>query len=83
VTGITLTGGGSGFTSNPTCTLTGGGGAPAATCASIINGVTSQTPQAYPAGTGLDFATGIGTVNVLNLVNSSAWLPVAAARSGE
>ena len=83
VTGITLTAGGSGFTSNPTCTLTGGGGAPVATCASIINGVTSQTPQAYPAGTGWDFATGIGTVNVYNLVYSTAWLPVPSARSGE
>jgi subtilase family serine protease len=78
VTGITLTAAGSGYTSDPTCTLSGGGGAPAATCASIINGVTSQTPQAYPAGTGWDFATGIGTVNAFNLVNSPAWLPPAA-----
>jgi len=73
VTGITLTAGGSGYTSDPTCTLTGGGGSPAATCASIINGVTSLTPQAYPAGTGWDFATGLGTVNAYNLVFSSAW----------
>ncbi len=73
VTGITLTAGGSGFTSNPTCTLTGGGGAPAAACTSVINGVTSLTPQAYPAAVGWDFATGIGTVNAANLVNSSAW----------
>ena len=74
VTGITLTAGGSGFTSDPTCTLTGGGGAPAATCVSIINGVTSSTPQAYPAAVGWDFATGIGTVNAANLVNSTAWI---------
>ena len=73
VTGITVTAGGSGYTSNPTCTLTGGGGSPAATCASIINGVTSLAPQAYPAGTGWDFATGLGTVNVYNLVMSSVW----------
>ncbi len=73
VTGITLTAGGSGYTSDPTCALTGGGGSPVATCASIINGVTTLTPQAYPAGTGWDFATGIGTVNAYNLVFSSAW----------
>lgn len=73
VTGITLTAGGSGYTSNPTCSLTGGGGSPAATCASWINGVTSLTPQAYPATVGWDFATGIGTVNVYNLVMNPAW----------
>jgi hypothetical protein len=72
VTGITITAGGSGYTSDPTCTLTGGGGA-GATCASIINGVTSLSPQAYPATVGWDFATGIGTVNAYNLVNSSGW----------
>ena len=73
VTGITITSGGSGYTSNPTCTLSGGGGAPTATCAAIINGVTSLAPQAYPAGTGWDFATGLGTVNAYNLVFSPAW----------
>ncbi len=80
VTGITLTAGGSGYTSNPTCTLTGGGGSSAATCASIINGVTALAPQAYPAGTGWDFATGIGTVNAYNLVNNSAWNPPPAKK---
>ena len=70
VTGITLTVPGSGYTSDATCTLTGGGGSPAATCASIINGVTALSPEAYPAGVGWDFATGIGTVNVYNLVSS-------------
>jgi subtilase family serine protease len=73
VTGITITAGGSGYTSDPTCALTGGGGSPAASCASIINGVTGLTPQAYPATVGWDFATGIGTVNAYNLVMSSAW----------
>jgi len=67
VTGITLAAGGSGYTSDPTCTLTGGGGAPAAACATIINGVSAFAP-AYPATVGWDFATGIGTVNVYNLV---------------
>jgi hypothetical protein len=76
VTGIAITAAGSGYTSDPTCTLTGGGGAPTATCTSVINGVTSQTPQAYPAATGWDFATGIGTVNAFNLVNSTAWVSV-------
>jgi subtilase family serine protease len=73
VTGITLTAGGSGYTSNPTCTLTGGGGSPAATCASWINGVTTLSPEAYPAQVGWDFATGIGTVNAYNLVMNPAW----------
>jgi hypothetical protein len=73
VTGIMLGAGGSGYTSDPTCTLTGGGGSPTATCAAIINGVTSLSPQAYPAGIGWDFATGIGTVNAYNLVFSTAW----------
>jgi hypothetical protein len=53
--------------------LTGGGGSPAATCGSWINGVTSLTPQAYPATVGWDFATGIGTVNAYNLVMNPAW----------
>ncbi len=85
VTGITLTAGGSGYTTDPTCTLTGGGGSPTAACASVINGVTSLSPQAYPAGTGWDFATGIGTVNVYNLVNSTAWTSalVPAVRGGD
>jgi subtilase family serine protease len=73
VTGIAITAGGSGYTSNPTCTLAGGGGSPTATCAAIINGVTTLAPQAYPAGIGWDFATGIGTVNAYNLIFSSAW----------
>jgi len=73
VTGITLTAGGAGYTTDPTCTLSGGGGAPNATCTSVINGVTSLTPQAYPAGTGWDFATGLGTVNAYNLIFSTAW----------
>lgn len=73
VTGITLTFGGTGYTSDPACTLSGGGGAPPATCTSVINGVTSLSPEAYPAGTGWDFATGIGTVNAYNLIYSTAW----------
>jgi hypothetical protein len=73
VTGITLTAPGSGYTTDPTCTLSGGGATTVATCASIINGVTSLSPQAYPATVGWDFATGLGTVNAYNLVNSPVW----------
>jgi subtilase family serine protease len=75
VTGISLTAGGSGYTSDPTCSLSGGGGVPNAVCTSIINGVQTLAPQAYPATVGWDFATGIGTVNAYNLVMNSAWLP--------
>jgi subtilase family serine protease len=74
VTGIAITAGGSGYTSDPTCTLSGGGGTPTASCASIINGVTQLDPEAYPATSGWDFATGIGTVNAYNLVMSSYWV---------
>jgi hypothetical protein len=81
VTGITVTAGGSGYTSDPTCTLTGGGGSGAA-CTPIINGVTSLSPQAYPATVGWDFATGIGTVNAFNLVNSSAWASGSSSVKG-
>lgn len=66
LTGMSITSGGSGYTSNPTCNV---GGYP---CWAAINGVT-RLQEAYPATVGWDFATGIGTVNVYNLVHSTYW----------
>ncbi|HEY3937684.1 MAG TPA: protease pro-enzyme activation domain-containing protein [Bryobacteraceae bacterium] len=67
---ITLTNGGSGYTAPPDCTLTGGGGS-GATCGSFLDA--SSFESAYAAGTGWDFATGLGTVNAYNLVMSPSW----------
>jgi hypothetical protein len=62
-----LTAPGSGYTSMPDCVLSGGGGT-GATCAAVANGTSDAYQPAYAAGPGWDFATGIGTVNVSNLV---------------
>lgn len=39
----------------------------------VLSTSTSAYAPAYKTGTGWDFATGIGTVNAANLVNSSVW----------
>jgi len=70
VSSITLTNPGSGYVAPPECTLSGGGGS-GATCGAFLGATTFQ--PAYPAGTGWDFATGIGSVNAYNLVTSSFW----------
>jgi subtilase family serine protease len=67
---ITLSNGGSGYTAPPDCTITGTG--TGATCGAFL-GAPSFTP-AYAAGSGWDFATGLGTVNAYNLVMSSSWV---------
>jgi subtilase family serine protease len=73
VTGVTLGTAGSGYITNPVCALTGAGGS-GATCSatSAVNGTTGYEP-AFPATSGWDFATGIGSVNAYNLVYSPAW----------
>ena len=63
-----LTAAGSGYTTLPHCALSGGGGTGAACAATALNSANSYQP-AYGAATGWDFATGIGTVNVANLIN--------------
>ena len=73
VTSVTLNpgGAGSGYAPLPICTLSGGGGS-GATCAAT--GITnSDYEPAFPTTPGWDFATGIGTVNVYNLVMNSMW----------
>lgn len=68
---ITLTAGGSGYTAPPDCSITGGGGS-GATCGAFLGATSFQS--AYAAGSGWDFATGLGTVNAYNLVMSSFWV---------
>jgi len=71
VTGVTLTNVGAGYAPNPICMLTGGGGT-GATCS--VSGVTDAAYQpAFPATSGWDFSTGIGTINAYNLVFSPVW----------
>jgi hypothetical protein len=71
--GITasLTAAGSGYTTLPHCVLTGGGGT-GGTCAAMAVNTSDGYQPAFGAATGWDFATGIGTVNVANLVGSFA-----------
>jgi hypothetical protein len=71
VTGIaaSLTAPGSGYTSLPHCVLSGGGGT-GGTCAAMTDNTSTYYLRAFDAATGWDFTTGIGTVNVSNLVAS-------------
>ncbi|MGC2516846.1 MAG: protease pro-enzyme activation domain-containing protein, partial [Terriglobales bacterium] len=76
VSGITLTVGGTGYQPETPITLTGGGGTGAIAVANTSFGTAASTYQpAYGAAPGYDLATGLGSVNATNLVNSSAWLP--------
>ncbi len=70
VTGVNVTTGGAGYINNATCTLSGGGGS-GATCAPVVS--TTAYQPGFPATSGWDFATGIGTVNAYNLVFNSRW----------
>jgi subtilase family serine protease len=71
VNAVTLNNAGNGYVSNAVCTLSGGGGT-GATC--VASGAANTTYQAsFPATSGWDFATGIGTVNAYNLVFASNW----------
>ena len=72
VNSVTLNNPGAGYAPIPLCTLTGGGGS-GATC--TVSGVTKAAYQpSFPATPGWDFATGIGTINVYNLVFSPVWV---------
>ncbi len=74
VTAVTLTKAGGGYTAVPSCTITGGGGT-GARCMSVIAptvGASAYQP-AFGATPGWDQATGLGSVNGLNLVNNAAW----------
>jgi hypothetical protein len=66
---VGLTAPGSGYTSLPNCVLSGGGGT-GGTCATLAWNTSDDYQPAFGATTGWDFTTGIGTVNVSNLVTS-------------
>jgi subtilase family serine protease len=74
VSSIAMTASGAGYTGGSGCTLSGGGGA-GATCAAEVSVTTAPTTYApgFYATPGWDFATGLGTVNVYNLVFNTAW----------
>jgi subtilase family serine protease len=74
VSSIAFTGSGAGYAGGSGCTLTGGGGS-GATCAAEVSITTAPTAYApaFYAAPGWDFATGIGTPNVYNLVFNTAW----------
>jgi hypothetical protein len=74
VTGVTVTFPGIGYTGNPICTLSSGGGKGAKCQAIITPRVAANSNQpAYGATPGSDFASGLGSVNAYNLVNNLAW----------
>jgi hypothetical protein len=74
VTALTVTNAGAGYATIPLCTITGVGGSGATCTAATTLGATTGSAQgyqpAYPAITGWDFATGLGTPNVLNLLKN-------------
>jgi subtilase family serine protease len=74
VTAVTLTAKGKGYTGTPHCTISGGGGT-GATCTAVIAPKTAAPSYqpSFGATPGWDMATGIGSVNAYNLVNSTAW----------
>jgi hypothetical protein len=74
VSSIAVVNAGTGYTGDPVCTLTGGGGS-GATCYAVV-AISTATPSyqpAYGATPGWDMATGIGSVNAYNLVHNSTW----------
>jgi subtilase family serine protease len=74
VNGVTLMNAGAGYAPIPLCTLTSdtGSGATCAVTGVTVNSVTGYQP-AFPTTVGWDFATGIGTPNVYNLVFDPHW----------
>ncbi len=77
VSAITITAAGSGYQPETPITLTGGGGSGAVAVAntSCLEPPHQSYQPAYGAAPGYDLATGLGSVNANDLVNSSAWLP--------
>jgi subtilase family serine protease len=74
VSSIAFTGSGAGYAGGSGCMLSGGGGS-GATCAAEVSITTAPATYApaFYATPGWDFSTGIGTVNVYNLVYDTAW----------
>ena len=72
-TAVNLTNSGAGYTGVPICTISGGGGKGAKCMAVISPTIYAPNEPAFGATPGWDMATGLGSVNAYNLVNSSAW----------
>jgi hypothetical protein len=74
VSSIAITGAGSGYAADTPVTLTGVGSG-AVAVANTTPGTAAQSYQpAYGAAPGYDMATGLGSVNATNLVNSCEWV---------
>jgi hypothetical protein len=75
VSGITITAAGSGYQPETPITLTGAGTGAVAVANTVFSTAAQSYQPAYGAAPGYDLATGLGTPNAKNLVNSCAWLP--------
>jgi hypothetical protein len=74
VSAITVTAAGSGYAPQTPVSFTGGGGSGAMAVANTNAGTAASTYQpAYGAAPGYDLATGLGSPNANNLVNSCLW----------
>jgi len=76
---VSLTAPGSSYTTLPHCLLSGGGGT-GGTCAALALSTSDDYQPTFSAATGWDFTSGIGTVNVANLVASLASSAVTLSR---
>ncbi|MGA9527391.1 MAG: Ig-like domain repeat protein, partial [Terriglobales bacterium] len=74
VSGITITTAGTGYGPETPITLTGAGSGAVAVANTSYSTAASAYEPAYGAAPGWDMATGLGSPNANNLVNSSAWL---------
>jgi hypothetical protein len=76
VSSVTIVNAGSGYAPQTPVTFSGGGGSGALAVANTAAGTASSSYQpAYPAASGYDLATGLGSVNAYNLVNACEWAP--------
>jgi len=73
VSGISITAGGSGYQPDTPITLSGVGSGAIAIANTSPGTASSSYQPAYGAAPGYDLATGLGSVNAYNLVQSCAW----------
>ena len=66
---FSVTNGGSAYTTMPQCVLSGGSGGTGATCEVVATNSSNAYQPTFNTGVGYDLASGLGTVNVANLVN--------------
>jgi Pro-kumamolisin, activation domain len=75
VSSISITAGGSGYQPETPITFSGAGSGAVAVANTTPGTASSSYQPAYPAAPGWDMATGLGSPNAYNLVNSCAWFP--------